>query len=386
MDETSTTAYPCPLGNYCDEGAEEPTPCPIGTFTFELGAKQEVECTICQMGYYCPGNGVDPDVCPEGTYCGFGQTEWSICPAGTYQPYVEMGHLNDCLPCDAGYDCYDEGIGNLYSTGDKYACPDGHFCPSGIAIRPVPCIAGSFIDDLSQPPQNINFEQVFLGSTTIAQDIVDCDFCPRGYTCPTGTGNRYSYPCPPKYICPAGSGLPILCPPGYYCEGTGEGLLESAECPEGFYCPAGTSVPFPCGAEQVCPKGSPSAFTRGMTPEDCAPGTYLNVNRCVPCEAGHVCIQNTSQKYPIDALTEGGYECPPGHFCPTGTTDQTIKKCPIGTHRVRTRGKSIEDCDACPEGSAQNREGQRVCILCGRGSVASEDKSTCICEGAFRTW
>ena len=71
-DETSTTAYPCPLGNYCGEGATEPTPCPLGTFTFEVAAKQEVECTICQLGWYCPGGGVDPAVCPEGTYCGFG--------------------------------------------------------------------------------------------------------------------------------------------------------------------------------------------------------------------------------------------------------------------------------------------------------------------------
>lgn len=123
-----------------------------------------------------------------------------------------------------------------------------------------------------------------------------------------------------------------------------------------------------------------------MTPQDCEPGTYLNVNRCVPCEEGHVCDAQTSQKYPIDSPTEGGYECPPGHYCPTGTTTETMKKCPVGTFRMWTRGKTIDDCDPCPDGSAQNREGQGVCILCGRGSVASDDKSTCVCNGAYRTW
>ena len=40
-------AYPCPLGYYCAEGAQKPTKCPPATFTFEIAAKQESECTIC---------------------------------------------------------------------------------------------------------------------------------------------------------------------------------------------------------------------------------------------------------------------------------------------------------------------------------------------------
>ena len=46
-DTLADKAYPCPLGNYCEEGATEPVRCPEGTFTFELGAKQETECTVC---------------------------------------------------------------------------------------------------------------------------------------------------------------------------------------------------------------------------------------------------------------------------------------------------------------------------------------------------
>lgn len=158
-----------------------------------------------------------------------------------------------------------------------------------------------------------------MGAPSLADDISDCNFCPRGYICREGTPNRYQEPCPAKFLCPAGSGYPILCPPGWYCEGTGNGLVESAECPEGSYCPAGTDIPFPCGPKQVCPKKSSSPETRGKTPEDCEPGTYLNVDRCAICEPGYVCDSNTSQKYPLYAKTEGGYECPPGNYCPGGT-------------------------------------------------------------------
>jgi len=255
-----------------------------------------------------------------------------------------MGHLIDCQPCKAGYHCKESGIGSLTAFGEYYECPLGHYCPAGINIEPVPCIAGSYLDDIVSPTAAISFEQVFLGSSSKPDDIEDCSFCPRGYVCGTGTGNRYSEPCPPGYLCPAGSGWPVMCPPGWYCEGTGEGKVESAECPEGFFCPAGTEVPSPCDASSVCPKKSASPATRGMTPEDCEPGTYLNVDRCVPCEPGHVCDLSTSQKYPIDALTEGGYECPPGNFCPRGTTSETIKKCPVGFHRTTTKGVSLEDC------------------------------------------
>lgn len=123
-----------------------------------------------------------------------------------------------------------------------------------------------------------------------------------------------------------------------------------------------------------------------MRPEDCAPGTYLNVNRCAPCEPGFVCDKMTRQKYPINLAKEGGYVCPPGHFCPRGTVSTTIKKCPVGTHRSNPKGMSISDCEVCPDNSAQSREGSISCVLCGRGSAPSKDRTTCSCVGAFRTW
>ena len=161
--------------------------------------------------------------------------------------------MNDCKPCEAGYNCFESGIGNLKAFEERYDCPLGFYCPSGIAILPVPCIAGSYIDDVTDSTKAISFEETFLGSSNKPDDITDCSFCPRGYVCGKNTGDRYSEPCPPGYICPAGSGWPVMCPPGWFCEGTGKGKIESAECPEGFFCPAGTEVPSPCDASSVCP-------------------------------------------------------------------------------------------------------------------------------------
>ena len=254
------------------------------------------------MGMYCPVDDTgdyltpedwEPRNCTAGHYCGFGSFAPTACPKGTYQPFERMGHLIDCQPCKGGYHCKDTGIGNLVAFEDVYGCPEGKYCPSGIDITPVPCIAGSYISDEIDATQSLSFEQVFLGSSNKPQDIEDCNFCPKGYSCDKGTGDPFDNPCPPGYICPAGTGkYPKICPPGWFCEGTGG--IESEECPEGFYCPAGTSVPFPCDASSVCPKKSASPATRGMTPRDCEPGTYLNVDRCAPCEEGHVCEKETS--------------------------------------------------------------------------------------------
>ena len=135
---------------------------------------------------------------------------------------------------------------------------------------------------------------MFIGATNIADNIEDCGFCPRGYLCKEGTGYRYSEPCPAGYMCPGGSGYPIMCPPGYYCQGTCRGCVESEECPEGFHCPAGTDIPKPCGADEVCPKGSAGPGVRGLRAEDCPEGSYLDLNECRKCEAGFVCVKHTN--------------------------------------------------------------------------------------------
>ena len=89
-------------------------------------------------------------------------------------------------------------------------------------------------------------------------------------------------------------------------------------CPEGYYCPLGTGEPIKCnkGRGEICKEGSSFPSVTKTTATICGPGFYFGYGGCIICEAGYVCLGNTSTKYPIDAVTEGGYECPIGNYCP----------------------------------------------------------------------
>ena len=65
---------------------------------------------MCLLGYYCNYDSHEPQDCPVGHYCDFNSEYPTACPRGTYNPYTNMGQLNDCLPCQAGYTCADEGF------------------------------------------------------------------------------------------------------------------------------------------------------------------------------------------------------------------------------------------------------------------------------------
>ena len=175
------------------------------------------ECSLCLLGYYCNYDSHEPQDCPEGSYCDFNSEYPKPCPKGTYQPYKKMGQLNDCLPCRSGYTCSDEGIGNLQKFREIYACPLGKYCERGIDIDPIPCIAGSYRDDITEKDDvvSVTFTGAFhKSSNSNPNSIKDCNLCPDGFFCPIGTGYRYDNPCPDGFTCPPGSGLPQKCPPG----------------------------------------------------------------------------------------------------------------------------------------------------------------------------
>ena len=165
---------------------------------------------MCLLGYYCNYDSHEPQDCPVGHYCDFNSEYPTACPRGTYNPYTNMGQLNDCLPCQAGYTCADEGIGNIRGYQGLYKCPLGHYCERGINIRPQPCIAGSFRDDrVESGDASYTFTGAYSGSgSASASSIKDCQLCPKGYFCPEGTADRYANPCPQGSTCPYGSGEP----------------------------------------------------------------------------------------------------------------------------------------------------------------------------------
>eukprot|EP00347_Sterkiella_histriomuscorum_P005935 403354701 len=369
----STGAYPCPRGYYCPKGAQAVEVCPVGTYTFREAAMSIDFCDYCQAGYYCSYGSIEPTDCPEGNYCPIGSQEPTNCTVTRYNPYNLGKSFADCQACKGGYYCNSTGLGNLFSYGATYKCPYGNYCPLG-TWRPYPCKAGSYADETLRLPPSTPAE---------------CVTCPEHYYCPTQTAFRYSYPCPSGTYCPAGSAYPKLCPPGKYCKPTlvkNQTVISVVTCPVDHYCPLGTGEPIKCfkAKGEICNLGSSFPSNTKTDASLCGPGFYFGYGKCLLCEPGYVCVGNTNTKYPVSVAKEGGYECPIGNYCPSGSTSPT--KCPKGTFRQTPLGKSIADCFDCPSGSYNTLLGQSNCIKCGRGSNSSADFSVCRCTGQFRIW
>lgn len=69
-----------------------------------------------------------PDPCPVGYYCpeGTGLKNSNPCPAGTYMPNERAAALWDCVDCEPGMYCGDEGL--EYPSGE---CEGGYYCTGG---------------------------------------------------------------------------------------------------------------------------------------------------------------------------------------------------------------------------------------------------------------
>jgi hypothetical protein len=155
-------AYPCPAGSWCGVGAKDPEPCPIGTFTKEAGGRQEADCSICEIGYYCQEDSKIPRECPAGYFCPIGSFEPEPCPIGSYNPSLKKGSITDCLPCKGGYTCKEKAIGNVGQQGNKFKCPLGNYCPEGYNTDPIPCIDGSYYDSLTTNNNGTQFVDVYV--------------------------------------------------------------------------------------------------------------------------------------------------------------------------------------------------------------------------------
>lgn len=94
-----------------------------------------------------------------------------------------MSGIDDCLPCLGGYYCNTTGIGNLLAFGDKYKCPLGHYCPNSDNVKPIPCLAGTFID--------ASYTDSSKSGAGLADTLNDCNFCPKDYYCEKGTNYRF---------------------------------------------------------------------------------------------------------------------------------------------------------------------------------------------------
>ncbi|XP_070551430.1 uncharacterized protein [Ptychodera flava] len=325
----------CPPGSYCVEGTRHDREylCPEGTFSNVTGLYSDSQCTPCEPGMYCQGegnilpngdctagyyclrgandstptDGSTGNICPAGKYCESGSVTGVGCPVGTFSNQPGLRNASECTDCTPGYHCSQIGL-----TKESGTCWAGHYC----------IIGSEEAAPVSEP----------YG-----------DLCFPGHYCPNGT----NYPIP----CPSGTFLEIggmgdvndctACSAGYYCESPGKTNVTGV-CQEGFYCIRGANTSAPldgitgdiCWDGHYCPEGSP-------WPIQCGNGTFMNhtgAAECDICPEGYYCIQS-----------DRADPCPQGYFCPEGT-GYDYQPCPTGTYGANTGLIEESDCTPCTGG------------------------------------
>lgn len=133
------------------------------------------------------------------------------------------------------------------------------------------------------------------------------------------------------------------CPSGYYCRNN---ATLPVQCPLGYYCPQSTAVPL------VCPLGTYGGQPglRNTTEcSSCPAGKYcVDGTQTGNCSAGYYCRGSSYTPTPVNMWSVVGDVCPPGFYCPAGTTVPIM--CPDGTVRAATGGSVAGDCTQCPAG------------------------------------
>lgn len=295
----SSQSLPCTPGSYCTGGNTVPTACIAGTYSAIFGASSAANCTLCTAGNYCPS----------------GSTATVSCPVGTFSNMTGLTDVSQCQACTAGSTC-----GSIGLTSPSGSCAQGYYCPVGTSLtNQYPCPGGTYTD------------------LTNLTNAASCTICPKGFSCPQGTGGISNPPLP---------------------------------CAPGFYCPLGTTV---------------------STQFPCNPGTYspfsnlTAANECLPCPAGNYCSGGWSA---IGSPTDGVGACAAGHACPQNSSVPTQNACPAGTYSPFTNLTSITEClpctlgnfcrfpgtitpTPCNAGSFQNSTGATSCIISPEGFQAT---------------
>ncbi|OAF72051.1 hypothetical protein A3Q56_00182 [Intoshia linei] len=376
--------YACPKGNYCTEGAINPTKCAAGTYADIIGLGA---CKICPSGLRCPElETITPIKCEVGKYCKEGTIKNSInCPKGTFNPNVGGRSEIACKYCPSGKYCDSDGLsaptgscaaGYICISGSKsispndnvnIPCPKGNYCLAG-AISGTPCPIGMILS-------NIGAKQASECLNCIGRHYCDkiggfepTDVCSAGFFCPDNelrsTARPTNHKCTKGHYCPVGSLEPLKCQKGYF-----QPSIQSTvciKCPKGFFCKdLATIKPTICSAYSYCPLASvepitcpDGTFTDATTDqlEDasqctiCPLGKYCQSGKITgDCDAGFYCVSGNKISNPeVSSYPVIGSLCPYGYWCPIGC--KKPEKCMDGKVINMIGAKSINDCDFCPAG------------------------------------
>ncbi|KAM4702881.1 uncharacterized protein WCC33_011421 [Rhinophrynus dorsalis] len=374
----------CPAGFYCQEGTAQPKACPANTLRTSPGARTRDDCLPCPLGHWCKEGNPTPVLCPTGHYCsGINQTRPSQnvgpqeCPVHTYRILPGAERVGDCQVCPPGYFCRLPGI----IMFKDFPCPPGHWCPG--MSDPVPCPAGTF---RTEPG---------------AASVQDCEYCPDGHYCPdpaiTLEVNIIGIPCKPGYECPLGSiseticrsgsyctsrtGIPPLCPGGYFCpEGSSTYNNSRQLCSFPYYCPPGSPNMMPCTGGSTAVQVTGLRDSQEKSCRICEAGTYRSSSAtddlCQPCPAGFSC--------PNGAESYHQHPCKAGYYCPSSNTVPV--PCPPGTFGNSTHARDQKDCYPCPLETYNHLFGQESCFPCGSSSYSKSGAESCVCRGLNRAF
>ncbi|CBZ50354.1 hypothetical protein NCLIV_008255 [Neospora caninum Liverpool] len=281
-------------------------------------------------------------VCPEGHYCPVPSVVTKVsCPAGAVCPQgTKWKHQYLCLP-------------GTYAPNAVTTEKDCQQCPPAVQPKRRPTVFLALWDSHAMAPvpgQSVDVPAAPILSSASSNPITTA---PGGFWLDATTG--FLTPCEPgSYTLSDGATSAAQCvaaPAGTYVSYVGAPEIEG-KCSRGYYCPERST-----SREQMrCPSGTYSA----------SPGAGRS-DECVACPAGSLCIQL--------AHTDIRADCPPGFFCPEGSTFLGVP-CPAGTYRAESRGTELADCSPCPRG--------KYCPEPGLAAPAAPCSAGYICLGGAK--
>lgn len=193
--------------------------CPGGSYEPRQGTSSS-SCQTCPKGYYCPTGATVPIICTVLNYCPEGSEAPTVCPDGTYNDdqtgleasdqckecitgwYCQAGAIVD--RCDAGYYC-DSGSTDIVDS--NFECPVGYYCPDYLSTdcQDVDTDCAACTDDVCRAEKcclfPIRCPENTIRETTGAAQSSDCDACPLGYYCLSGSNTKKA--CPRGFYCPS---------------------------------------------------------------------------------------------------------------------------------------------------------------------------------------
>ncbi|XP_075695378.1 uncharacterized protein LOC142661742 isoform X2 [Rhinoderma darwinii] len=392
--------HPCPPHSYCTAGTLFPLPCPNGTYTSleTSGLREKGECLPCPPGHYCRGGKLQGP-CAAGHFCLSGSTE--------YTPYVQNFSRSSPTECNWGQMCAGICPPGFYcqegtvlpnpcpantvrsSPGGRHredcaSCPQGYWCKEGNPA-PVLCPAGYYCSGRNRTNSNHTAEPQECPVHTYralagAERAGDCLPCPPGYFCKLSGSIGESF-CRAGSYCTSRTGIPQLCPGGYFCpEGSTTYNTSAHLCTFPYYCPPGSARRMSCPGGSTALHGITLRDSEETSCRKCGPGTYRSASVtdviCQPCPAGYSCPQGV-ENYK-------SYPCLAGHYCPSSATAPV--PCPTGTYGNSTQGRELGDCRPCPTGTYNHLSAQVSCFLCGTSSYSQPGSKSCVCRGRNRSF